>query len=127
MARIAGTNLPNNKRIEAALLAVVGIGRSLALKICIAAKVNPDTKAGELTEKEEEALRAEVAKFPTEGYLRRMVQQNIKLLQDIGSYRGTRHKKRLPCRGQRTRSNARCKRGKKSVSAGSGRRKEAKT
>ena len=126
MARIASVNLPNEKRIEAALLAITGIGRSLAKKVCAAAKVNPDKKAKDLSEKEEEALRAEIAKFLTEGDLRRMVSQNIKLLQDIGTYRGSRHKKHLPCRGQRTRSNARCKRGKK-VTMGSGRRKESKT
>lgn len=125
MARIASVNLPNEKRIEAALLAITGIGRSLAKQICDLAKVNPDKKAKDLTEKEEEALRTEVAKHLTEGDLRRMVSQNIKLLQDIGSYRGTRHKRRLPCRGQRTRSNARTKRGKK-VTMGSGRRAEAK-
>jgi len=125
MARIASVNLPNEKRIEAALLAITGIGRSLAKQICDLAKVDPNKKAGELNEKEEEALRAEVAKHLTEGDLRRMVSQNIKLLQDIGSYRGTRHKRRLPSRGQRTRSNARTKRGKK-VTMGSGRRAEAK-
>lgn len=122
MARIAGINLAPEKRIEAALLAITGIGRSLALKICLDAKVNPDTKAKDLTEKEEEALRTEVAKRPTEGDLRRIVSQNIKLLQDTGSYRGTRHKKRLPVRGQRTRNNARTKRGKR-VTMGSGRAK----
>lgn len=126
MARIASVNLPNNKRIEAALLAITGVGRSLATKICAAAKVDPGKKAGDLNEKEEEALRTEVAKYPTEGDLRRLVTQNIKLLQDAGTYRGSRHKKRLPCRGQRTRSNARTKRGKK-VTMGSGRRKEEKT
>jgi len=125
MARIASVNLPNEKRIEAALLAITGIGRSLATKICALAKVDPNKKAKDLNEKEEEALRAEVAKHLTEGDLRRMVSQNIKLLQDIGSYRGTRHKRRLPSRGQRTRSNARTKRGKK-VTMGSGRRAEAK-
>ncbi len=122
MARIAGINLAPEKRIEAALLAITGIGRSLALKVCKDAKVNPDTKAKDLTEKEEEALRAEVAKRPTEGDLRRIVSQNIKLLQDTGSYRGSRHKKRLPVRGQRTRNNARTKRGKR-VTMGSGRAK----
>jgi len=122
MARIAGINLADTKRIEAALLAVTGVGKSLAKRICTNAKVDPDKKVKELTEKEEEAIRAEVAKQPTEGDLRRIVQQNVKLLQDIGSYRGSRHKKRLPVRGQRTRSNARTKRGKK-VTMGSGRTK----
>ena len=125
MARIAGINLAPEKRIEAALLAVTGIGKSLARKICTNAKVNSDKKAKDLTEKEEEAIRTEVAKQPTEGDLRRIVNQNVKLLQDIGTYRGSRHKKRLPSRGQRTRSNARTKRGKK-VTMGSGRTKVEK-
>jgi small subunit ribosomal protein S13 len=125
MARIAGINLAAEKRIEAALLAVTGVGRSLAKKICDNAKVSPDKKVKELTEKEEEALRAEIAKQPTEGDLRRIVNQNVKLLQDIGSYRGSRHKKKLPLRGQRTRSNARTKRGKKTT-MGSGRAKVEK-
>ncbi len=125
MARIAGINIPNNKRIETALLAIAGIGRSLAGKICANAKVSPDKLTGELSEKEEAALRDEVAKFLTEGDLRRMVSQNIKLLQDTGTYRGIRHKKRLPVRGQRTRSNARTKRGKR-MTMGSGRSKVEK-
>ncbi|MFH0776097.1 MAG: 30S ribosomal protein S13 [Patescibacteria group bacterium] len=125
MARIAGINLAPAKRIEAALLAITGVGRSLATKICAGAKIDPDKRVKDLSEKEEEALRAEVAKKPTEGDLRRIVNQNIKLLQDIGTYRGSRHKKRLPCRGQRTRSNARTKRGKK-VTMGSGRSKVEK-
>ncbi len=125
MARIAGINLANEKRIEAALLAVTGIGKSLAKKICDNAKISPDKKVKDLTEKDEDDLRAEVAKQPTEGDLRRIVQQNIKLLQDAGTYRGNRHKKKLPVRGQRTRSNARTKRGKKAV-MGSGRAKVEK-
>lgn len=125
MARIAGINIPNNKRIETALLAIAGIGRSLAHRICVNAKVDSEKAAGELTEKEETALRDEVAKHLTEGDLRRMVSQNIKLLQDTGTYRGSRHKKRLPVRGQRTRSNARTKRGKR-VTMGSGRSKVEK-
>jgi len=125
MVRIASVNLSNNKRIEASLLAITGIGKGLARKICENAKVNPDKKSNELTEKEEDNLRAEVVKYPTEGDLRRMVNQNIKLLQDTGTYRGVRHKRRLPCRGQRTRSNARTKRGKR-MTMGSGRVKELK-
>ncbi|MCF7845825.1 MAG: 30S ribosomal protein S13 [Candidatus Peribacteraceae bacterium] len=125
MARIAGINLAPEKRIEAALLAITGIGRSLAGKICMNSKIDPNKKVKDLSEKEEEALRAEIAKRPTEGDLRRIVNQNIKLLQDIGTYRGGRHKKRLPSRGQRTRNNARTKRGKK-VTMGSGRAKVEK-
>ncbi len=125
MARIAGINLSNEKHIEAALLAVTGVGKSLAKKICLNAKVDLDKKVKDLSEKEEEALRTEVAKQPTEGDLRRIVNSNIKLLQDIGTYRGIRHKKRLPVRGQRTKNNSRTKRGKK-MSIGSGRSKVEK-
>ncbi len=125
MARIAGINLSNEKRIEAALLAIAGVGKSLAKKICANAKVDVGKKVKDLIEKEEDALRAEVAKQPTEGDLRRIVHQNVKLLQDIGSYRGSRHKKKLPLRGQRTRSNARTKRGKR-MTMGSGRKKAEK-
>jgi len=125
MARIGGINLSNEKRIEAALLAITGVGKSLAKKICTNAKVDLNKKVKDLVEKEEEALRTEVAKQPTEGDLRRIVNQNIKLLQDIGSYRGTRHKKRLPVRGQRTKNNSRTKRGRK-MSIGSGRKKVEK-
>ncbi|MFH1375521.1 MAG: 30S ribosomal protein S13 [Patescibacteria group bacterium] len=125
MVRIASVNLPNGKRIEAALLAIAGIGRSLARKICANAGIDPLKKVSELSEKEEEALRAEVAKHPTEGDLRRLVSQNIKLLQDVDTYRGSRHKKRLPLRGQRTKNNARTKRGRK-VTIGSGRIKVEK-
>jgi len=122
MARIAGINLAPEKRIEAALLAITGVGRSTARKICTNSKVNPDKKTKDLSEKEEEALRLEIAKRPTEGDLRRIVSQNIKLLQDVGTYRGSRHKKRLPVRGQRTKNNSRTKRGRK-MTMGSGRAK----
>ncbi len=125
MARISGINLAPNKRIVAALLGVAGVGQSLAAKICVAANVDINKKAKDLTEEEEARLRNEVAKQPTEGDLRRLVSQNIKLLQDIGSYRGERHRRRLPCRGQKTKTNARTRKGKKTT-MGSGRRKEAK-
>ena len=125
MARIAGINLAPEKRIEAALLAITGIGRSTATKICVATKIDPNKKTKDLSEKEEETLRTEIAKRPTEGDLRRIVSQNIKLLQDVGTYRGSRHKKRLPVRGQRTKNNSRTKRGKK-LTIGSGRAKVEK-
>lgn len=125
MVRIAGINLPNQKRIEAALYAVTGIGRTLAKKICEEAKVNPDKRAHELTEDEEGRLRDVVAKHPTEGDLRRQVVSDIKILQDINCYRGTRHKKRLPVRGQQTKTNARTRKGKRKT-LGSGRIKEQK-
>lgn len=125
MVRIAGINLPNNKRTEVALLAVYGVGRSLAKVICANAKVNPDKRAIELNEEEETSLRAEVAKHQTEGELRRQVSGNIKMLQDVGCYRGSRHKKRLPVRGQRTKTNSRTRKGKRKT-MGSGRVKEQK-
>jgi small subunit ribosomal protein S13 len=125
MVRIAGINLPNNKRTEAALLAVYGVGRSLAKVICANAKVNPDKRAVELNEDEENRLRAEVAKVQTEGELRRQISGNIKMLQDISCYRGVRHKKRLPVRGQRTKTNSRTRKGKRKT-MGSGRVKEQK-
>lgn len=125
MVRISGINLPNGKRIEAALYVVAGIGKTLAKQICEEAKVSPDTRATNLTEDEENRLREAVAKHPTEGDLRRVISGNIKLLQDINCYRGTRHKKRLPVRGQRTKTNARTRKGKKKT-MGSGRIKEQK-
>lgn len=126
MARIAGINLPKEKRIEAALTAVAGIGRSTSRKILKAVNIDINTKVKDLTEDQENILRAEIAKIKVEGDLRREEQMNIKRLQDIGSYRGFRHKRKLPVRGQRTKTNARTKRGKK-VTMGSGRRKETKT
>lgn len=126
MARIAGINLPREKRIEAALTAITGIGRSLSKRILTTAGIELDTKVKDLTEAQENLLRSEVAKFPVEGDIRRKIQMDVKRLQDIGSYRGYRHKRKLPVRGQRTRTNARTKRGKR-VTMGSGRRKETKT
>jgi small subunit ribosomal protein S13 len=125
MARIAGVNLDKEKRIEAALTAIAGIGRSTAAKMCKAVNIDVNIKVKDLTEDQENVLRAEVQKIRVEGDLRREVQMNIKRLQDVGSYRGFRHKRRLPARGQRTKTNARTKRGKK-VTMGSGKRKEAK-
>jgi len=112
MVRISGVNLPGKKRIVAALTAVTGIGDTRAQQICEATGVSADIKADELSEVEEGKIRDAVAKYPTEGDLRRQVSGDIKLLQDIGSYRGTRHKKRLPCRGQKTKTNARTRKGK---------------
>jgi small subunit ribosomal protein S13 len=126
MLRIAGINLPKGKRIEVALAYLYGIGPSLGIQICKQCKVNPDTKTEDLTPDEENRLRDAVAKFPVEGDLRRLVTGNIKRLQDIGTYRGFRHRRRLPVRGQRTKTNARTKRGKR-VTMGSGRAKESKT
>ena len=111
MARIAGVNVPANKHTVIALQAIYGIGKTRARKICEAAKIKPDVQVKTLTEAELDALRAEIAKFTVEGDLRREVSMNIKRLIDLGCYRGQRHKRGLPVRGQRTRTNARTRQG----------------
>ena len=125
MARIAGVILPSKKRIEVALTYIYGIGRNTSKKILTQTKVNLDKKADELTEEEEIKLREAVGNFLTEGDLKRKIQEDVARLQRIGTYRGMRHKRKLPARGQRTRTNARTKRGKR-VTMGSGKRKETK-
>ena len=112
MARIKGVDIPNNKRIEIALTYIYGIGRSLSNKILADAKVDINKKAGNLDNDELSRIRDEVNKYLTEGDLRREVNMNIKTKMEINSYQGTRHKKGLPVRGQRTRSNARTRKGK---------------
>ncbi|MCK6371865.1 MAG: 30S ribosomal protein S13 [Gammaproteobacteria bacterium] len=111
MARIAGINIPANKHVVIALTSIYGIGRSRAALFCEAAGVAIDTKVKDLTEPEIERLRAVVAKVPVEGDLRRQVSMNIKRLMDLGTHRGQRHRKGLPVRGQRTRTNARTRKG----------------
>ena len=111
MARIAGINVPVNKHTEIALTSIFGIGRSCAKKICDASGIAPDRKIRDLTEAEVETLRAAVGTFTIEGDLRREVSMNIKRLMDLGSYRGIRHRRGLPLRGQRTRTNARTRKG----------------
>jgi small subunit ribosomal protein S13 len=111
MARIAGINIPANKHVVIALTSIFGIGRSRAARICEAARVASDAKVKDLTEPEVERLRTEVARVPVEGDLRRQVSMNIKRLMDLGTYRGLRHRKGLPVRGQRTRTNARTRKG----------------
>ena len=111
MARIAGVDLPRNKRIEIALTYIFGIGLSTARKIIQATGVNPDTRVKDLTPEDVTKLRSEVDKYKVEGALRAEIQRNIKRLIDIGCYRGIRHKMGLPVRGQRTRSNARTRKG----------------
>jgi small subunit ribosomal protein S13 len=111
MARIAGINVPVNKHTEIALTAIYGIGRTRAQKICAEAGVTPTTKIKDLDESQVENLRTEVAKFTVEGDLRREVSMNIKRLMDLGSYRGIRHRRGLPLRGQRTKTNARTRKG----------------
>jgi small subunit ribosomal protein S13 len=111
MARIAGINIPVNKHAVIALTAIYGIGRTRSKQICQAAGVRPDAAIKDLTEGEIENLRAEVGKLAVEGDLRREVSMNIKRLMDLGCYRGIRHRRGLPLRGQRTRTNARTRKG----------------
>jgi small subunit ribosomal protein S13 len=125
MARIEGVDIPRDKRVEISLTYIYGIGRPTSKQILAATGINPDTRVRNLTEAEVQALREEVAKFTTEGDLRREVQMNIKRLSEIGSYRGMRHRRSLPVRGQRTRTNARTRRGPKKTVPGRGRRRGA--
>ena len=112
MARIKGVDIPNDKHTVISLTYIYGIGRNLAKTICENAKVEPTKKAGDLTQDELIALRDEINKHLTEGDLRREVSMNIKTKMEINSYEGTRHKKGLPLRGQRTSRNARTRKGK---------------
>jgi small subunit ribosomal protein S13 len=111
MARIAGVNIPDRKHAVIALTAIYGIGRTRAAEICAGAGVPLDAKIRDLTEEEVDKLRAEVAKLTVEGDLRREVSMNIKRLMDLGCNRGIRHRRGLPVRGQRTRTNARTRKG----------------
>lgn len=111
MARIAGVNLPINKHAAVALTALYGVGRTRAAAICDAANVARDRRIKDLTEGEVEALRTEIGRHTIEGDLRREVSMNIKRLMDLGCYRGLRHRRGLPVRGQRTRTNARTRKG----------------
>lgn len=126
MPRIAGVNIPENKRVDIALSYIYGIGRSLAGQILRAAGLNAAKKAKDLSADEVARLREIVEKqYRVEGDLRREVQMNIKRLKDIGAYRGLRHAKRLPVRGQRTRTNSRTVRGNVRKTVGSGRKPPA--
>ena len=129
MARIAGINIPDKKRIEIALTYIYGIGRSLSKKILEEAKISPDIKAERLSEEEINKLREiiEGKKYKIEGDLRRELMTNIKRLKEIGSYRGIRHIKGLPVRGQQTKTNSRTVRGNIRRTMGSGKRKMEKT
>ncbi len=111
MARIAGINIPVHKHAEIALTAIYGIGRTRARNICQAAGIDPSAKISSLTEAQIEDLRLQVGKFAVEGDLRREVSMSIKRLMDLGCYRGIRHRRGLPVRGQRTRTNARTRKG----------------
>jgi small subunit ribosomal protein S13 len=111
MARIAGINIPTQKHTVIALTAIYGIGRTSAQKICAAAGIDPTAKVRDLGEDQLETLRTEVGKYTVEGDLRREVSMNIKRLMDLGCFRGIRHRRGLPTRGQRTRTNARTRKG----------------
>lgn len=113
MARIAGVNIPPQKHVVIGLTAIYGVGRSKAKHLCLAATVDPQKKVKDLTDGELENLRGEIGKIKVEGDLRREVALNIKRLIELGSYRGLRHKRGLPVRGQRTRTNARTRKGKR--------------
>src|SRR5690606_23971445 len=126
MARIEGVDLPRNKRVEVALTYIYGIGPTRSREILGTTGVNPDTRVKDLTEAEVQSLREQVGNYRVEGELRREVQLNIKRLIEIGSYRGLRHRRNLPAHGQRTKTNARTKRGPKKTVAGRGRRRGAK-
>jgi len=118
MARIAGVDLPRDKRIVIALTYIFGVGETTAQKVLKDAGVSEDIRTRDLTPDQEEKIRAEVDKVRVEGDLRREVSMNIKRLQEIGSYRGIRHRRGLPVRGQNTKNNARTRKGKKTTIAG---------
>jgi small subunit ribosomal protein S13 len=122
LARIAGVNIPTNKRVEVGLTYVYGIGPSTARKILAEAKVDPDTPVKDLTEDEVVKLREAVESLNVEGDLRRERSQNVKRLTEIGSYRGVRHRRGLPVRGQRTKTNARGRKGPRRMSIAAKRR-----
>ena len=127
MARIEGVDLPRNKRVEIGLQYIYGIGAKRSQDILAATEINPDTRVQDLTEDEVVQLRDYItSNYQIEGDLRREVQLNIKRLMEIGSYRGLRHRRHLPSRGQKTRTNARTTKGPKKTVAGRGRRRGAK-
>ncbi len=122
MARIAGVNIPNHQHAEIALTAIYGIGRSRAKHICAAAGINGATKIKDLGDAEMDKLRELIGQFAVEGDLRREVTMSIKRLMDLGCYRGVRHRRGLPVRGQRTRTNARTRKGPKKGRAVAGKK-----
>lgn len=125
MARLSGVNIPDAKRVEVSLTYIFGVGITTSRKILAATGINPDTRVKDLTEAEMSKLREYIDKsLQVEGDLQRQIAMNIKRLKEINSYRGLRHKANLPVRGQRTKTNARTKRGRK-VTMGSGRKKSA--
>lgn len=127
MARIEGVDLPRNKRVEVGLTYLYGIGPTRAREILVQTRVNPDIRVKDLSEADVAAIREYISKhFTVEGDLRREVQMSIKRLIEIGSYRGLRHRRNLPVRGQRTKTNSRTRKGVKKTVAGRGRRRGAK-
>ena len=119
MPRVIGVDIPNNKRLEFSLTYIFGVGRSTAAKICKACNLDPGIKAGDLTEEQVTNLATYIQKtYPVEGQLRRQIAGNISRLRDIACYRGMRHRRGLPVRGQRTRTNARTRKGPKKTVAG---------
>ena len=118
MARIAGVNIPDNKHVRVSLTYIYGVGNSLSTVVCNKLGISLDKKVSDLTEQELESLRTELNNYVVEGDLRREVSVNIKRLVDLACYRGTRHKKKLPVRGQRTQCNARTRKGKAIAIAG---------
>lgn len=113
MARIAGVNIPDNKHIVIALTSIYGIGKTTSLQLCKAVGIDIATKVSQVPEDVLEALRVEISKMTVEGDLRRVVTMNIKRLMDLGCYRGLRHRRGLPVRGQRTKTNARTRKGRR--------------
>jgi small subunit ribosomal protein S13 len=125
MARIEGVDLPRNKRVVIGLTYIYGIGRTTSEKVLAQTGIDPNIRVQDLTEDQMQLLREAISPIATEGDLRRLIQGNIKRLVDIGTYRGLRHRRSLPARGQRTRTNARTKRGPKKTVPGRGRRRGA--
>jgi small subunit ribosomal protein S13 len=113
MARIAGVNIPDHKHVVIALTAIYGIGKNTSLNLCKSVDIDPSTKVSQLTDAQLETLRIEISKLTVEGDLRRIVTMNIKRLMDLGCYRGLRHRRGLPLRGQRTKTNARTRKGRR--------------
>jgi small subunit ribosomal protein S13 len=113
MARIAGVNIADHKHVVIALTSIYGIGRPTSIMLCKEANIDPATKVSQLTDAQLDTLRSEIAKMTVEGDLRRVVSMNIKRLMDLGCYRGLRHRRGLPLRGQRTKTNARTRKGRR--------------
>ena len=113
MARIAGVNIPDNKHVVIALTSIYGVGKTTSIKLCKEVGINPETKVSELDNNQLESIRNQISQITVEGDLRRVVSMNIKRLMDLGCYRGLRHRRGLPLRGQRTKTNARTRKGRR--------------